>query len=259
MGSETPAWRRPAGVGDPDCPICHGVGFVREELPVGHPNFGKLQVCTCQLAGLQLERAAQMRAQSNTEALAGKTFETFLPEGINPDSDIRASLRFAFDRCRAFAEKPEKWLLLSGTYGCGKTHLAAAIANQALAQGNPVLFEVVPDLLDHLRSAFGPTSDLAYDELFERVRTAGLLILDDLGTENTTPWAREKLYQIVNYRYNYRQPTVITTNRRLTDIDDRIRSRMTDAAFCVLVEVNAADYRQRKPGERRRPDIGRIK
>jgi DNA replication protein DnaC len=139
-----------------------------------------------------------------------------------------------------------------GPYGCGKTHLAAAIANEAIQRGNQALFAIVPDLLDHLRSAFSPSSDVQYDELFERVRTAFLLILDDLGTESATPWAREKLYQIVNYRYNDRRPTVITTNRPMREIDDRIRSRMTDQAFCDVIEIKAEDYRQRRPGERRR-------
>src|SRR5512136_2762130 len=58
--SDAPPRRVTDGAGDPDCPICHGVGYVREEWPLGHPNFGKLQVCTCQLENFQLERAAQM-------------------------------------------------------------------------------------------------------------------------------------------------------------------------------------------------------
>ena len=60
MASE-PAGRMTDGAGDPNCPICHGVGYVREDRPVGHPQFGKLQICTCQLENLQLQRAAQMR------------------------------------------------------------------------------------------------------------------------------------------------------------------------------------------------------
>jgi DNA replication protein DnaC len=192
---------------------------------------------------METRRAAELKAWSALDAFRDKTIETFDHRIPGAEKAYRAAVVFAKD--------PTSWLVLVGTYGSGKTHLAAAIANQALRQGNPVLFEVVPDLLDHLRSAFGPSSDLAYDELFERVRTAGLLVLDDLGTENTTPWAREKLYQIINYRYNYRQPTVITTNRRLSDIDERVRSRMTDAAFCKVIEITAGDYRQRQPGERR--------
>jgi hypothetical protein len=67
------------------------------------------------LDSLQLTRAAQLRAASNTEALTGKTFDNFLPEGVSPDPSIRSTLRLAYERCRAFAEKPEQWLLLSGT------------------------------------------------------------------------------------------------------------------------------------------------
>ncbi len=56
---------------------------------------------------------------------------------------------------------------------------------------------VVPDLLDHLRATFSPSSTVSLDRRFEEVRTTPLLILDDLGTQSATPWAREKLYQIV--------------------------------------------------------------
>ena len=103
--------------------------------------------------------------------------------------------------------------MLSGTYGCGKTHLAAAIANHQLTAGRPTpMFVVVPDLLDHLRATFSPTSATTLDRLFEQVKSAPLLVLDDLGTESATPWAREKLFQLLNYRYAARLPTVITTS-----------------------------------------------
>jgi DNA replication protein DnaC len=235
------------GAGDPDCPICHGIGYVRQEYPLGHPNFGQLQVCTCQIGNFQLERVAQLRAQSNIEALAGKTFDNFLPEGINPDPDIRASLRFAFDRCRAFADKPENWLLLSGTYGCGKTHLAAAIANRCLGEGKPVLFLNTPDLLDYLRAAFSPTSGTTYNERFEEIREVPILILDDLGTESPTNWATEKLYQIINHRFNARLPTVITTNKDIKDMDARVGSRLSDVDLVTPLNILAPDYRAGKP------------
>lgn len=245
--SEKLARRVTDGAGDPDCPICHGVGYVREEWPVGHPNFGKLQVCTCQLENYQLERAAQMRAQSNTEALAGKTFDNFLPEGINPDPEIRASLRFAYERSLAFAEKPEKWLLLTGTYGCGKTHLAAAVANRCLSEGKPVLFLNTPDLLDYLRATFSPTSATTYNERFEEIRAVPILILDDLGTESPTNWAAEKLYQILNHRFNARLPTVITTNKEVKDMDPRVGSRLSDVDLVQSLAIKASDYRAGKP------------
>src|SRR5262245_14836797 len=63
-----PAPRRVTdGAGDPDCPHCHGIGYLRDDVPVGHPNFGKLTPCTCRLEQLQLQRAQVLRSESNTE------------------------------------------------------------------------------------------------------------------------------------------------------------------------------------------------
>jgi len=234
------------GLGDPHCRQCHGVGYLRDDAPITSPNFGKLRVCPCQAANLQLERASQLREESNTETLAGKTFDTFLAEGVSPDPNIRATVRSAYDRCRAFAARPEKWLLLTGTYGCGKTHLAAAIANECLAQHQPVLFLNTPDLLDYLRAAYAPQAEVTYGERFDEVRDAPILVLDDLGTESPTPWATEKLYQILNYRYNARLPTVITTNKDLKDIDQRVASRLSDAEIVSALTIVAPDFRAGK-------------
>jgi DNA replication protein DnaC len=165
----------------------------------------------------------------------------------------------AYAAARQFAESPDGWLLLKGPYGSGKTHLAVAVALEIMDRyETPVLFMVVPDLLDHLRSTFDPSSGVGYDERFEQVRTAPILVLDDLGTENATPWAREKLYQVFNYRYNERLPIVVTTNAELRpganssktgqsgQIDERIRSRLLDEQMTVFVEMSdAEDYRLR--------------
>jgi DNA replication protein DnaC len=109
-----------------------------------------------------------------------------------------------------------------------------------------VLFTIIPDLLDHLRATFGPQSTVAYDERFELVRNVPLLILDDLGTESATPWAREKLYQLINHRYNERLATVITTNLKPEAIEPRIYSRLCDPDCGVLVTIKAQDYRRRQ-------------
>jgi DNA replication protein DnaC len=109
--------------------------------------------------------------------------------------------------------------------------------------GEEPIFVVVPDLLDHLRATFSPSSNVSYDELFNRVRSAPLLIMDDLGTQSATPWAREKLYQIFNERYNAKLPTVITTSGSLEELDARIRSRMMDNRLCTIYAILAPGYR----------------
>jgi DNA replication protein DnaC len=227
-----------------ECPLCGGLGFTREDVPVDHPHFGKLFPCRCKLAEIEAQRMERLRALSNLEHLAHMTFETFVPDVPGLTSERAATLRLAFDTAWQYAANPRGWLVLFGGYGCGKTHLAAAIANHVIQQGKPVLFVVVPDLLDHLRATFGPNSPVSYDERFEEVRNAPLLILDDLGTQSSTSWAQEKLFQILNLRYNARLPTVITSNHRLEEIDLRIRSRMVDPDLATLVTILAPDFRQ---------------
>jgi DNA replication protein DnaC len=226
------------------CPLCNGLGFLRADLPIDHPDFGKLIPCQCRLAELANQRLTRLRSLSDMEVMARMTFGAFLPEGHGLPPEKQANLRWAYEEARSFAEKPQGWLLIKGGFGCGKTHLAAAIANYCLEHGRPVLLKTVPDLLDHLRATYAPSSSMAYDESFEQVRTAGILVLDDLGTESGTPWAQEKLFQIFNYRYNARLPTVITTNHELEEIALRLRSRLADPDITRIVSITAPDFRR---------------
>jgi DNA replication protein DnaC len=228
------------------CPFCGGAGYVRQDVPVGDPAFGKPVPCVCKEREMEARRRSDLQAFSSLDPFIGKTFATFDPTIVG--------LREAYDVARAFAADPQGWLVLAGPHGVGKTHLAAAVANVHLEAGNPVFFSIVPDLLDHLRAAFAPTSEMPYDALFDRIREAGLLVLDDLGAENSTAWATEKLFQLINYRYNYRMPTVITTNTRLiSQMDERIRSRLSDISLTRHCTIKAQDYRERHVDRARRP------
>jgi len=171
------------------------------------------------------------------------TFDNFDYKRMNLSLEQRQNLRKAFDVAKDFAHSPEGWLVFQGVNGCGKTHLAAAIANYQLEQGKPVLFIMVPDLLDHLRSTFNPESKISYDEFFETIKQSPLLILDDFGEQSATPWAQEKLYQLINYRYNARLPMVVTTCLSLDEIETRISSRMVDPKLSLVFNIIAPDYR----------------
>jgi len=181
---------------------------------------------------------------SNLNGVADKTCATFELGRPSLSTEQLGALRVAYDRAHDYAENPQGWLLFQGNFGSGKTHLAVAIANQHLDRGQSVLFMTVPDLLDHLRSTFAPSSEVEYDELFERVRNIPLLILDDLGTESATAWAQEKLFQLINHRYLHRLSTVITTNVELDKLDPRIRSRLVDRQLTIPVMLPLPDYRR---------------
>ncbi len=223
------------------CPICKGKGYLRADVPYGHPNFGKPIACECKERERHERRRLQLQELSNLGELYDKRFDNF--------NVTYCAVSEAYQIAREYAEEPDGWLVFIGRVGCGKTHLAAAIANQALANGSRVLFSTVSDLLDHLRATFMPNATEFYDHLFQEMREAELLVLDDLGAQQSSPWANEKLFQLLNYRYNSRFPTIITTNNTgLQGIEDRVRSRIMDVSLVTRITFDqTGDYRLRHP------------
>lgn len=222
--------------GENECPLCKGKGWLRHDVPFGHPDFGKVVPCKCTAKEFEDERLSRLERYSNLGPLTRLTFDNLLQRGRSSDLQNQERFYRCYQIARAYAESPKGWLVLSGPSGCGKTHLAAAIANYRIKQGNPAFFVIVPDLLDHLRATYSPTSDVAYDELFERVRNAPLLVLDDLGRQSSTPWAEEKLFQILNHRFNAELPTVVTVNS-LKQLDERLAARLQDPALAQQCEL----------------------
>jgi DNA replication protein DnaC len=101
----------------------------------------------------------------------------------------------------------------------------------------------VSNLLDHLRATFSSSSSVSLDRRIEEIRSAPLLILDALGEQSPTPWANEKLFQLIDYRHLNKLPTVITTAKYLEEVDERIYSRIMDARLCTIVSITAPGYR----------------
>lgn len=228
-------------------------------MPVGHEKFGRLEPCVCRAAEIAENARQRLYEMSNLERLSHLTFANFNVSG-NPRAEFvspqeAASLREALEASENFAKDLKGWVLIEGSYGCGKTHLAAAIANECVQRGVPTLFITVPDLLDSLRFAYNDP-ETTFEERFEDIRSAHLLVMDDFGTQNATPWAQEKLFQIINYRYINKLPTVITTNLILDEIESRIRSRLQDSDFVNYVRITAPDFR--RPTETSNPGISML-
>ena len=222
------------------CSICGGAGFLRRDLPLEHPDFGKAVPCDCVVGESEESRLARLQRFSSLGPLTRLRFANLIEAGRSVNRRDQEQFRRLTADARTFAEEPAGWMFVHGPSGAGKTHVAAAIANRCLERGQPALFVVVPDLLDHLRAAFNPGSELGYDALFEQVRSAPVLILDDLGTQNATAWAQEKLYQLLNHRYNAQLPTIVTTNLGVERLDERLRMRLTDPSLVRVYYVEAA-------------------
>ncbi len=144
----------------------------------------------------------------------------------------------------SFAEEPADWLLLFGPNGCGKTHLASAIANRCRARGERPVFFVVADLLDYLRHLMNDDNGPGFLEGFNQLRNAPLLILDDLGVQSDVGWVRDRLFQLINHRYAARLPTVFTASlESMSRIEERVLARLNDPGICVEVPITAPAYR----------------
>jgi DNA replication protein DnaC len=241
------------------CPLCHGQQWFRQDLPIHHPDFGKLIACICLQEKRREQRRRDLLQRSGlSEAQQACTLDSFYPylPGVQMAFEMVTAYVKAFSAL-SLPQQSQKgngrepvltdlnWVVLIGPVGTGKTHLALAMANAAIAAEIVAFFATVPDLLDHLRATFSPDATITYDTLFDQTRTAEFLVLDDLGTQRSSPWAEEKLFQLIDYRYRHRLPTIITINSHAwQQVDLRLLSRLRDHRLAHVISMNEArDYR----------------
>ena len=217
-----------------DCPGTNCPGFYRaSNLPLDHPWVGRLVPCIC-----ALRRLAQQTAQHLPPEIRRMQFTTY-QAAPNQRVALRLAEQFAADPWQG-----RPLFTLIGPNRTGKTHLAAAITNALLNRGEPVWFTRVPGLLDTLRSGY---ADDTYHQHLLMLQHAQLLVLDDLGAEQTqvgepyaVTWSQDKLFQIIDHRLLHQLPTVITTNRLPALLSPRIGSRLWDERHGVVVALEPA-------------------
>lgn len=109
-----------------------------------------------------------------------------------------------------------------------------------------VTFISTPDLLDYLRETFHPTSSTRFGERFDSVKKSEILILDDFDMTNASSWAKEKIFQILDYRYINQMPTVITSAIKVASQEERIRTRLMDEDLCRIEILAGEAYTTRR-------------
>lgn len=175
-----------------------------------------------------------------------RTFATF-----REDAATETAKRLAQTFCADIKTNPRATgLMLIGPYGCGKTHLAAAILHRCAEDGTPGMFVVAPDLLAQIRSSYR-TGDGRADEIVDAAKNTPLLVLDDLGAEKASPWVQEQLYMLINHRYEHMLPTVITTNNDGAELEAELGRRTLSrlAEMTVPIKIKARDYRMKLAGQ----------
>ena len=241
------------------CLICNGTKWLTVRVPASDPNFGSLFPCECQQSEAdQTRRREALERYSRLGTLRDATFNLADPYGPTDNPVNRRAFAEALSAASRYADEPVGWLTFSGPSSSGKTYLAAAIANRQIELGNAALFITVSDLLDYLRSGFDDDTELGFVDLFEQVRDATLLVLDDLPTRSATPWTQEKLFQLLAGRHSARLPTVITLRGAPNRLDEFLRTRLESVdGFARLYNLGriSADYGQNIgaiPGNMRR-------
>ena len=135
--------------------------------------------------------------------------------------------------------KPDS-LIIMGKSDTGKTHLAAAIANKLIENDKTVLMERLTNLLDRIRETY-ENNTKSENELIEIYSNVDMLIIDDLGTEKISSWALEKLYTIIQNRYENGLPIIITTRFNKEGLIERFSyskdSDLVDAMISKLYQM----------------------
>ena len=216
---------------------CDGTGYLLDEQ-------SDLAVpCPC-----REERVRRRRVRALTSSIPRRYRDVALernpvrnlpPEVLRP---LRRYLRDLEDNLAA-----GRGLWLGGDLGTGKTSAAALIAKEASARGHTVAFHTAPELLARIRETFNDDSEHTYAELFEQLRSLDLLVIDDMGTQQTRPWVLEQLYVIVNDRYLDERAIVITTNFPEPELSEQVTPRVTSRLLEICgqpISFSGPDYRR---------------
>jgi len=246
------------------CPLCAGSGW--KVVPGAEHGVTR---CDCQL-----------RAQADALLIAARIPKRYEHCELSNFEFEGPQLHLAPARmaaCRFVEEYPvdKTGLLLVGSAGSGKTHLAVGIAKALIREkGTECVFYDYAELLKQIQDSYNPSVEATELGLLRPVFEAEVLVLDDLGSVRPTEWRWDTVRLILNTRYNDSRTTIITTNfadepaAKMSDPDapkrsesfataraaardetlgdrigERMRSRLHE--MCRIVKMEGPDFRQR--------------
>ena len=186
------------------CSLCDGTGW----KPVQKGEWRAVEPCSCQTVARDLDWYMERAQIPPRFRQCG--FDGF----VNPSDN--ASLQMALIKARGFANQypvVKKGLLFLGNPGVGKTHLMVAILKHLMTtKGIECLFCSFPDLLEQLQESYDPVAQRTKAEILQPVLETEVLAIDDLGARRVSDWVEDTVTYILNYRYNQKKPTLMTSN-----------------------------------------------
>ena len=236
--------RPPAPGPEYNCEQCRDTGRIRFDVELEHPDWGKAFPCGACLKQRSEARLERQRRLVDPE-WADARFNTmerhpFLEgQSLMEYDKVKTGVQY----WNRFRHKERPWLVILGSTGWGKTHLAVCAINERLCEpsiGPAGELIVVPDLLTALKEGF---QDDSMDDRLRGYARAPFLVLDDLGTEHNTEWAKVQLFRILDSRYAKRLPTIITSNRSLAYLEDRVRDRVMSRLISTVYDHDFKSFR----------------
>jgi DNA replication protein DnaC len=168
------------------------------------------------------------------------TFEALIPEGRKGRVD-EARFGAATETAQKFAAEPNGWLVFEGSTGSGKTHLAAAIVNEIIDRGSPAKYVSALDIPDLLRNERFDDSDDSEGGTFTSLFDAPMLVIDDLGAQQTANWIDSKIDQLLTHRFNRFSPTVVLLAKPISEMPERIALKLDDPTLSQVLRLTSVD------------------
>jgi DNA replication protein DnaC len=221
-----------------ECPMCFGTGM--EVVP------GKgARICVCRKLKTQTGRFENVRLPRRYD---GFHFHNYKPKTTTQDAAFKLATKLTMEYPAV-----DRGLLLMGSVGVGKTHLAVSILKGLTERGFNCLFYEFGTLLKEIQDSYNPNTFSSELSVLTPVLKAEVLVLDELGASKPTDWVRDTMAHVINTRYNDKKLTIFTTNyldERRRDgeevLEDRIGTRLRSRLFemCKTVLITGEDFRK---------------
>ena len=221
-----------------ECPICFGTGM--ELVPGKGARF-----CSCRKLKSQHGQFESVRLPKRYD---GFHFGNYQPQNTSQTAALKTAMNFAMEYPAV-----DRGLLLTGSVGVGKTHLAVSILKGLTERGFRCLFYEFGSLLKEIQDSYNVNTKSSELAVLAPVLNIDVLVLDELGASKPTDWVRDTMAHVINTRYNDKKLTVFTTNyadERRNDreeiLEDRIGTRLRSRLYemCKTVSIDGKDFRK---------------
>ena len=220
------------------CPLCYGSGMEIVKGKGARP-------CGCRKKKSHSNLIEKAKIPKRYENCHFHSYRV-----LNPSQD--RAFRYASKLAMEYPAV-ERGLLLTGTVGVGKTHLAVSILKSLTERGFTCLFYEFGALLKSIQDSYNSISQTSELKVLQPIFDAEVLVLDEIGASKPTDWVRDTMANIINTRYNDKKLTIFTTNylderhaEREETLEDRIGVRLRSRLFemCKTVPLGGEDFRR---------------